>query len=107
MAFLGVIPTGEKLSLKLSDKEVEREAIGRSLLMIGGTVSLLGSAMIFSVNPAVKEEGQGIWQSLPGLIKEHKVLAVVGLGVVFAGVSTLMLRGKMLKRFGLSGHKHR
>lgn len=107
MALLGVIPTGQDLSLKLSDKEVEREAIGRALLMIGGTTSLLGSAMIFSVNPAVKEEGQGVWQSLPGMIKEHKVLAIVGLGIVFAGVSTLMLRGKMLKRFGLSGHRSR
>lgn len=102
MALLGIIPSSDKnLTLRMTPQEVEREGVGRALMMIGGTVSLMGGAMVLSVNPAMKKESSGLWRQMPQAIRENKALAIVGLGVLVAGVSTAALKSKMFKRYGV------
>lgn len=93
MAFLGLIPEPNKsVELRLTPAQVQREATGRALALMGGAISAVGGIMILSVNPAMKQEATGVWKQMPAVVRENKPLAIIGLGLVTAGLFAYGIR---------------
>jgi hypothetical protein len=99
MAFLGLLPDQGTVKLNLDPKDVEREAIGRSLSLFGGTISLIGAALIFSVNPAAKKDVAGV---VP-LFNKNKTLAIIGAGLGIAALAYIGIAKKMNQRYTKGG----
>lgn len=102
MALFGLIPDvpDKGVTLRLSAEQAKKEATGRALIMVGSTIGLIGSAMVLTVNPAVKQEAQGIWRAMPKQVRENKAFALVGAGAVIAGVLAWQLQRKNTQRYG-------
>lgn len=102
MAFLGLIPELDKdVELRMTPKEVKREATGRALALMGSVIGMVGGVMILSTNPAFKTEAKGVWKDMPPAVKNNKGLTIVGLGL---GVSALIAFNMMRnnnRRYGL------
>lgn len=99
MALLGLIPDPPKkgVQLRLTQEEAKKEATGRALIMIGSTIGLMGSAMVLTNNPIVKQQSEGIWATLPQEIKNNKPLLFAGIGLTVAVASTYLMRRKATK----------
>lgn len=83
---------------QLSDAETKREALGRSVAMVGSIIGLIGTGMLLSVNPAVKTAAGNTFRRLPASVQRNKTLVLVAVGgLVVAGLSawyTRKLKGK-------------
>ena len=83
---------------KLTPEEAKREALGRGFAMVGSAVGLVGTAMLLSINPAVKSAAASTFRRLPPAAQRNK--ALVGLavgGLIVAGISvwySRKLKGK-------------
>lgn len=72
---------------KLTPAEVKREALGRSIAMIGSTVGLVGTALLLSVNPTAKRIAGKTYAKLPDVVKKHQVIAGIAVaGLIVYGV---------------------
>lgn len=100
MALFGLIPDDTKeVNLRLTREDATKEATGRGLMMVGGTLSIIGGMMVFSVNPVIRDQTEGVWQSMPGPIQRNKGLAVVGLGLGIALLSSVSMRRALKRRW--------
>lgn len=87
MAFLGLIPEPKSaVQLRLTPAQVQREATGRALALMGGTISAVGGLMILSVNPTMQQEASGIWKRLPKPLQQNKAVTAMGAGLLVAGL---------------------
>lgn len=106
MAFLGLIPeiaeSGQSnVKINLTMDQAHREATGRALILMGSMVSMVGSVLVLSVNPAMKQQATGIWQYLPSSFQRNKSLVIIGTGVAIASLMALKLRKKNKARYDL------
>jgi len=81
----------------LTDSEQSREAMGRILAIVGGAVSVTGTALLLSVNPQVKRVAKGGFASLPTDTRK-RVLIGAGIGGVVVLVVGLWIRAQARKR---------
>ena|SRR6056297_2270291 len=101
MSFLGLIPEPSgTVELRLTPKQVQREATGRALALMGGTISAIGGLLILSVNPAMKKEATGVWAKLPKSLQENKALTAVGAGLLVAGLVVYSVKKTNKARYG-------
>lgn len=106
MAFLGLIPelaeSGQSsVKVNLTMDQAHREATGRALILMGSMVSMVGSVMVLSVNPAMKQQATGIWKYLPASFQRNKSLVIIGTGITIASLMALKLRKKNSTRYNL------
>ena len=101
MALFGTINKPQTITLKITPAQAKREALGKALAMIGGTVSIIGSSMVLSNNPAFKEPATGLVKSLPPVLQENKIPLVIGTGIILALGARWMLKRKILKHWDI------
>lgn len=101
MALFGTINKPKSITLKITPAQAKREAMGKALAMIGGTVSIIGSSMVLSNNPAFKEPVTGFAKSMPLILQENKIPVIIGVGVVVALGARWMLKRKILKHWDI------
>ena len=99
MALLGTINKPNTVTLKITPAQAKREAVGKALAMIGGTISIAGSMMVLNNNPAFKEPVTGIAKSLPPALQQNKIPVIIGIGVITALGARWALKKKILKHW--------
>ena len=99
MALFGIINKPKEITLKITPDQAKREAIGKALAMIGGTVSIVGSMMVLSNNPAFKEPVTGFAKNLPKPLQENKIPVIIGIGIITALGARWALKLKILKHW--------
>lgn len=73
-------------TVQLTESEQSRELMGRILAVVGGAVSITGTALLLSVNPKVKAVAQGgIGRIAPDTRRKVLIGAGIG-GLVVLGV---------------------
>lgn len=86
MAIIPPIPAGG-VTLKLTQQEAQKEAIGKALSLLGTVIGLTGTVIALSVNPAVKDATSGAFAKLPASVQKNTMpLLIVG-GLVAAFVA--------------------
>lgn len=84
-------------TVTLTDAEQSREMMGRILAIIGGGVSLTGTALLLSVNPKVKAVARGGLATLAPDVK-RKLLIGAGIGGLLVLGVGLYIRRQAQKR---------
>ena len=73
--------------------EKSREAMGRILALVGGAVSITGTALLLSVNPQFKAVAKGGFAALPQNSRKQVMIAV-GVGGLLVLAVGLYIRKK-------------
>jgi hypothetical protein len=84
-------------TVTLTDAEVSREAMGRILAIVGGAVSVTGTALLLSVNPKVKQVARGGFAALPTDTRKRVLIGAGIGGIIVLGVG-LWIRAQAKKR---------
>lgn len=78
---------------RLTDSETKREALGRGFALVGSLVGVVGTAMLLSVNPAVKAAAGSAYRRLPASSERSKVIGLVLIaGLLMAGGGAVYMR---------------
>lgn len=78
--------------VNLTDAEQSRELMGRILAIVGGGVSLTGTALLLSVNPKVKAVARGGVSAIAPDVR-RKILIGAGIGgLIVLGVGLYVRR---------------
>ncbi len=84
----------------LTDAELSREAMGRILALVGGAVSITGTALLLSVNPKVKAVASGGLQALPTTSRKQVMMAAGIGGLLVLGVGLWIRHKAKVSRAG-------
>ncbi len=92
------------IRLKATADDVKREAIGRTMSIVGMTVGLAGGLMVLTANPALaaaaaRKTGVDLTMSVPQAKRDAlgKVLAVIGSAVGAGGALLVMSANPKMK----------
>lgn len=98
MALFGLVPDiTSTVQLKMSPEEAKREAIGKTLSLLGTTIGITGTIMALSVNPAIKAESTGAFSKLPKSVQDNKVGVLIVVGLIGAGLAYWYIASGMKK----------
>lgn len=83
---MGLIPDipANGVTLKLTQAEAKREAIGKALGLVGTLIGVTGTLIAMSVNPAVKDQAKGLYAKVPQTVKDNSTLILVGVAIAGA-----------------------
>lgn len=76
----------------LTEAEQSREAMGRILGLVGGAVTITGTALLLSVNPKVKAVARGGLSALPDSNRKQVLMAAGIGGLLVLGVGLWIRR---------------
>ncbi len=103
MSLIPAIPA-EGVTLKLTQAEAKREAIGKALGLVGTLIGVTGTLIAMSVNPAVKEQASSVYSKVPQKVKDNQtiILIALALGGAFAAYKWI---GSGVKKEALGRYK--
>jgi hypothetical protein len=103
MALFPAIPS-EGVTLKLTQAEAKREAIGKAIGLLGTVVGVTGTLIAMSVNPAVKGQLNDAYSKVPAKVKDNSTLLLIGGGLVAAWLAYKWI-GSGVKKEALGRYK--
>lgn len=96
---MSLIPTFDKdVILKLTPEEARREAIGKVLTIVGGSIGLLGALTVLTVNPAFKSTAASAWEKAPDSLKKNTTGTLILAGIGGALLLSWIIKNKLAKQ---------
>ena len=80
---------------QLTDAEAKREAIGRTLALIGSGVGLAGTAMLLSINPKVQSMAGSTLRRLPVGVQSNRLVAGIAASALVVALIAVWYRKKL------------